>query len=339
MARILVVEDDEAVIGLLAEVLRSWGHEVILATDGREAYRQIYIAWPVFDVVLCDLELPRMQGHDLLTRLEDQLRPRTPVVVVSGKDRLIDSLDELDRWIVGVLKKPFHIEDLRGIVDEALRRRADLLQGQEEEHLQDLERRLDVLVAENVQLFEEARLDPLSRLPNRRRLEEDLGKKHANTNRYGSAFALALVDVDDFRRFNDKLGYEGGDVAIRHIAKLLDQATREGDTVYRYGGDEFVVLMEAQSLVQGIQVADRLRLAVVTAAVPEAIGGLAEQITLSVGVAAAIKGDSRSIVALIREANRHLDDAKLSGGNCIRPEAWSEAGPDATASTGAPPSV
>lgn len=333
MARILVVEDDRGVIELLTEVLEKAGHEVTLVLDGQEAYRRVFLEWPEFDAILCDLELPSMQGPDLLARLQGQVRGRTPVVVVSGKDRLIDSLGEARQWVVDVVRKPFRLEELEAVVAKALVERARLRSHRVAEdrlercemRVRELEQRVHDLVEDNVALFEEAREDMLSGLPNRRRLHEDLGKKHANTDRYGSPFALAFCDIDDFRRFNENFGYQGGDRAIQHLANLLNTATREGDTVYRYGGDEFVVVMEAQNLRQGIGVADRLRKAVAAGEVPEAIGGSAERITMSVGVADARQGEDRDITTLVNEANEHLSTAKVDGGNCVRPKRWNAA--------------
>ena len=320
MARILLVEDDESMVDLLAQAFETWGHDVSVVQDGSEAYRRVYVSWPAYDLLICDLALPSMQGHDLLRRLERQLRERTPVIVVSGRERLIDSLGDVANWVFEILRKPFRIPELQRAVEAALEQRQAWLGGDAgDQSFVELQKRVDALVAENVGLFEQARLDPLTRLPNRRRLEEDLDKKWANTDRYGSPFAFALGDVDDFRKFNTDLGYEGGDRAVRHVAQLLDAATREGDTVYRYGGDEFVVVMEAQSLDQGVRVADRLRAALEAAPVPEPLVAVADRITMSIGVAAAVPGESRSTSRLLRQANRHLDEAKLAGGNCVRP--------------------
>jgi len=328
MARVLVVEDDEGVVDLLTGALSEREHEVTVVRDGEQAYVELFRAWPIYDLVLCDLELSRMPGRELLTRVAGQVRARTPVVVVSGNDRLLDALGDVEDWVFDVLRKPFDLEDLYLKVERALEHRETLRLGeaaqcglQEVQHrLDELERRIHDLARQNVQLFEEARLDSLTRLPNRRRFEEDMGRKYANTDRYGAPFAIALVDVDDFRQFNEHLGYEGGDRAIQHVASLLTQATRGGDLVYRYGGDEFIVVMEAQSLAQGLHVAERLVQSVAASPVPELIRGVIEPITISAGVAAVASGDERSVSTLVREANRFLSQAKKAGGNCARPD-------------------
>ena len=327
MARVLVIEADDGVVALLRRVLGAGGHDVTVVRDGEQAYLELFRAWPVYDLVLCDLELAHMSGRELLSRVGPQLRARTPVVVVSGNDRLLDALGDVEEAVFDVLRKPFELDDLNLKVERALAHRETLRVGEAvhcgleevQQRLAELERRIHDLARQNVELFEEARLDPLTRLPNRRRFEEDMGRKYANTDRYGAPFAIALCDVDSFREFNEHLGYEGGDRAIQHVANLLTVATRGGDVVYRYGGDEFIVVMEAQSLAQGVRVADRLVDAVAAAPVPERIAGVVDPITISAGVAAVASGDARSVSALVREANRFLLEAKRAGGNCVRP--------------------
>lgn len=317
MSRILVVEDDPSLSALLAEALKGWGHTVEVAHDGSQGYELVYTANPPYDLVLCDLELPKMPGPTLLRTASQQLRERTPVVIVTGADRLIDALGETRRWAFGILRKPFEMAHLREIVDHALQQRAVYARArQQSRKIDELEARIRDLVKQNQALYEEARLDALTRLPNRRRLHEDLGRMYANADRYARPFALALLDVDDFRRYNSRLGYAGGDRAIRRVASLLLRAIRHGDTVYRFGGDEFVVVMQAQDIDQGIFVTDRLRDEIAKTS-PEEDG---ERITLSAGVAAVHPGDPRSIAALIRRADEQLRLAKAAGGNCVQPQ-------------------
>ena len=119
MGRILVVEDDPGLLGFLETALKGWGHEVDVAQDGQEAYQKIYLARPVYDLILCDLVMPSMQGQDLLRRVAGQLRNRTPVIVISGKDRAIDALGEIRDWAFRVLRKPCEVKDLQVSVEQA----------------------------------------------------------------------------------------------------------------------------------------------------------------------------------------------------------------------------
>jgi diguanylate cyclase (GGDEF)-like protein len=261
-----------------------------------------------------------MPGPTFLRTAAQQLRGRTPVIIMTGADRMLDALGETRRWAFGILKKPFDLEHLREIIEHALRQRAVYVTAHRQaERIQELEARIRDLVTQNQVLFEEARLDALTCLPNRRRLHEDLGRLYANAERYDRPFALALLDVDNFRRYNQEQGYAGGDRAIRRVAELLHGAVRKGDTVYRFGGDEFVVVMQAEALEQAVTAADRLREAVARAS-GAGEGSVEGPITLSTGVAWVEPGEPRSISALIQRADEHLRKAKLAGGNTVFPQ-------------------
>ena len=106
MGRILVVEDDPALQDFFRQALEAWGHDVDEALDGHDAYQKIFLSQPNYDLVLCDLVMPSMQGQDLLRRVAGQLRERTPVVVISGKEHAIDMLGDIREWAFCVLRKP-----------------------------------------------------------------------------------------------------------------------------------------------------------------------------------------------------------------------------------------
>ena len=320
MARILVVEDDASLLAMLGEALREWGHQVDVAGDGIGGYEKVYLADATYDVVLCDLELPRMPGPTFLRTAVQQLRGRTPVIIMTGADRMLDALGETRRWAFGVLKKPFQLDHLREIVEHALQQRVVYERATKQaQRIDELEARIRDLVMQNQALFEEARLDALTLLPNRRRMQEDLGRMYANADRYDRPFALALCDVDDFRRYNKEQGYVGGDRAIRRVADLLRAALRQGDTIYRFGGDEFVIVMQADEIVEAVVAMERLRQAVEHGSSAHREGDQDERITLSIGVAAVEPGESRSVPALIQRADEQLRIAKAAGGNCTYP--------------------
>ncbi len=320
MARILIVEDDEALSRLLSEALESWGYDVDAVGDGTDGYERVYLAPAGYDVVLLDLELPRMPGPTFLRNAAGQLRERTPVVIMTGEQRMLDALGETRRWAFGVLKKPFELQHMREMVEHALKQRAVYVTARRQaERIQELETRVRDLVTQNQALFEEARLDALTRLPNRRRLQEDLGRLRANAERYARPFAFALFDVDDFRRYNSKCGYTGGDRAIQWVADLLREAVRRGDSVYRFGGDEFVVVMEAQGIEQAVIAAERLRAHVAARSRAED-APVEGPVTMSAGVVAVEAGAPRSVTQLVQQADRLLRSAKASGGDRVHPE-------------------
>ena len=131
MARVLVVEDDDAALELLTQELESAGHDVRVVRDGEEAYVALFRAWPVYDLLVCDVELSRMPGRDLLARVAAQVRSRTPVLVVGGNERLLDGLGEVEEWIFDILRKPIEPEDLHLKLERALAHRETLRVGED----------------------------------------------------------------------------------------------------------------------------------------------------------------------------------------------------------------
>ena len=89
------------------------------------------------------------------------------------------------------------------------------------------------------QLAHLACTDPLTQLRNRLSLDDDLGAVHARSERHARPYAVAMCDIDYFKSYNDALGHQAGDQALRSVAAALTAALRQGDVVYRYGGEEF----------------------------------------------------------------------------------------------------
>jgi diguanylate cyclase (GGDEF)-like protein len=108
-------------------------------------------------------------------------------------------------------------------------------------------------------LFAVSRTDPLTGVGNRLRMEEELAAAYSRAKRYGHHFSLAIVDVDHFKGFNDGFGHLAGDEALKQVASTLRARLRSADSVFRYGGEEFVVVLPEQSLAEAVGVVDRMR--------------------------------------------------------------------------------
>jgi two-component system cell cycle response regulator len=111
----------------------------------------------------------------------------------------------------------------------------------------------------NERLFQESREDPLTHLGNRLRLEEDLDVLQARSRRYGHSYAVALCDVDLFKEYNDRYGHPAGDRVLGKVARAIMRNRRGGDTAYRYGGEEFLIVLPEQTLQAAASKADSLR--------------------------------------------------------------------------------
>ena len=160
--------------------------------------------------------------------------------------------------------------------------------------------------------FTEVRTDPLTGVSNRRALDESLENMFSMFDRYDTEFSVVIVDIDHFKKINDELGHLSGDRMLQQVARLLDDNARDTDIVARYGGEEFVLLLPKTQLDGACIFADRVRDSV----------DLETKLTISVGVSAALDGDTPESV--LSRADKALYGAKAAGRNCC----WQHSGDD-----------
>jgi diguanylate cyclase (GGDEF)-like protein len=159
--------------------------------------------------------------------------------------------------------------------------------------------------------------DPLTGIPNRRALDEHLADELARARRYGTPLAVVMLDLDHFKRLNDRHGHAAGDAVLRHVAKLLDAEKRRGDTIARFGGEEFVAILSHADETAAQIWAERVRGRLGASAVE--LGGTLLRVTASFGVAAALPGDSGEVnpATLLEAADQALYGAKARGRNRV----------------------
>jgi diguanylate cyclase (GGDEF)-like protein len=174
-----------------------------------------------------------------------------------------------------------------------------------------------------MQLQHAAERDHLTGCHNRRYLHDKLMGTHPDdTLRHAAGLTVVLCDIDNFKSINDTHGHADGDAVIRSFAGLLGTMTRGGlDSVIRYGGEEFLAILPATSLDEGIRLAERLRLRFAASATPSADGGDGIRTTASFGVASTgpLQGQAApTLQELIAAADKLMYEAKRSGRNCVR---------------------
>jgi diguanylate cyclase len=158
----------------------------------------------------------------------------------------------------------------------------------------------------------EARTDPLTRLPNRRALDDRLLPLLGQWRKQRRPFSVLMIDVDHFKQLNDRYGHLAGDQALRHIAEVLRATVSDGDLVARVGGEEFAVLAAECDLSAGCKLAELVRKAVCESRYQ--LGGQTVPLSVSVGLATARPDDDS--VTLVRRADEALYCAKRNGRNC-----------------------
>ena len=283
-SNILVVDDNPDKLRLLEAALRLAGYHVITATDGEEALASVESFQP--DLIITDVMMPRMNGHELAERIRSN--PRTkfiPVIMQTAAGRNADDLRRASE--VGALGYITDPTDL------------DLLMARTRTLLE-FKAYLDVCE-------EAAFTDHMTGLANRRRFERQLDREVNRTLRYNHPFSLLMLDLDHFKFVNDNFGHNTGDEAIRGIGRVLQEGTRGIDLAARIGGEEFAVLLVETGQSGAVEVAERLRLAIRAMAIP-----LVGQITASFGVAECpLSGQTAA--EMLNAADVALYEAKRSG--------------------------
>lgn len=306
--RVLIAEDDAVSRMILRRSVEKLGHECLIAEDGVKAL-ELYRKTPEVDLVISDWMMPGIDGLELCRRIRDEVRDGYTYFI------FLTALGDRDHLLMGLgagaddyLSKPLDRDELQVRLISAYR-------------VTQLHRRLAVQNKElerlNDRLFEQSREDPLTRLGNRLRLHEDLEVLQARAQRYGHTYSVALCDVDQFKAYNDHYGHLAGDEVLKKVAATIARQRRCGDTAYRYGGEEFLVVLPEQSLEAATAAADRLRKAVEELRIPHEASDPPGIVTVSVGVAAMSTGGSANADELFKQADAALYMAKEAGRNRV----------------------
>jgi diguanylate cyclase (GGDEF)-like protein len=304
--RILLAEDDPTSRLVVETALRSLGHECHAVIDGTQAWEAFRSQQP--DVVISDSMMPGLSGLELCRKIRAHRSPHyTYFIMVTSRGALHDVLEGMNAGADDYLIKPLDPDDLEARLVAAAR--VTTL------HAQLASQRIE-LEGLNHELTVIAGRDPLTGLGNRRALEDDLFHLEAQVSRYGHRYCMALFDVDHFKSFNDTYGHPAGDEILKLVATQLYDHARAGDTMYRYGGEEFLCIFPEQSLATGTLAVERMRTGVERLAVPHA-GTPLGVLTISAGMAMLDPGDTRSSSEVLREADQALYRAKLLGRNRV----------------------
>jgi diguanylate cyclase (GGDEF)-like protein len=293
---ILVVDDDRLMRGVLAEILRNFGYEIVVAADGTEALGQLQTRR--FDLVITDLIMPQMSGLDLI-RTGRQLDPQIDFVVITASNSVDIAVETLKAGAADYIVKPFHLEQIRIVVARALEMR----------RLRERARKADFYKTL-------AERDGLTGLLNYRSFQEVLRQELQRSLRYERNLSLLMVDVDKFKDLNDMRGHLCGDRVLQQIARLLDENCREQDYCCRYGGEEFAIVVPETDKSGALRLAERIRSSVELTKFLADDGPPLSRLTVSVGVATR-PPDGSTPPELVEAADRAMYAAKALGRNAV----------------------
>ncbi len=195
-------------------------------------------------------------------------------------------------------------------------RRTYLLQKQKEDLENLVAKRTIELEAANAQLEMLIRNDALTGVTNRRGFDEKFEEEWRRASRYDAFISILMLDVDYFKKFNDSLGHQEGDKALKMIATALSKLfKRAGEIVARYGGEEFVVLLPAISHGETIEAAERARIEIEELKLSHPSSEVSSVVTVSIGYAIGLPAKKGSSQELILSADKALYKAKENGRN------------------------
>jgi diguanylate cyclase (GGDEF)-like protein len=280
--RLLLVDDQPVNIQALHRVFAQ-DCQLLMATDAGRALQLCRDRQP--DLVLLDVQMPGMDGHELFAELKaDPMLSSIAVIFLTAQDDPDDESRALDAGAADFISKPFNPSVVRARVRTqlTLKHQADLLR-------------------------ELAFIDGLTGVHNRRHFDERFLAEARRAQRSRSPMAVVLADVDHFKRYNDALGHLAGDDCLRRVAAALRGCLRRPtDLLARYGGEEFVSLLPDTDLAGAIGVAQLMEDAVRALALPHP--GIEGSVTISLGVAAGCQEQG-----LVDAADKALYLAKAAG--------------------------
>jgi len=287
--RLLIVDDQPANIQALYQAF-SADHQVFMATGGEQALALCASKQP--DLVLLDIEMPLIDGHEVCRRLKADAATRDiPVVFVTAHNDEAAEARGLDAGAVDFIAKPINPRIVRARVKTHLTLKAQ----------SDLLRRW-------------VYVDGLTGVHNRRHFDEHLAAEWGRAVRNNTALSAVLLDVDFFKRYNDRYGHQAGDDCLRRVAATLKaNLKRPADLVARYGGEEFVCLLPDTGLDGAMQLARRLGQQVFAQGIEHADSSAAPVVTVSLGVCSKREQATGTAAELLRQADAQLYAAKARG--------------------------
>ncbi len=216
--RILVVDDEPQICNLLARFLTEEGYFVNVAFNGDDALK-LFSSTP-FDIIITDMNMPYVDGLELIKKIKS-MHHNVDIIAITGFAQTYQYTEVIEAGAADFLYKPFQLEELRAKLKRILRDRE-----------------------ERTKLAEMLFKDALTEAYNRYALEKIVSRELGRAIRLKYSLFLFFLDVDNFKEFNDTYGHVAGDVFLRKFVNAIKRVIREGlDFLFRYGGDEFILLV------------------------------------------------------------------------------------------------
>jgi len=287
--KVLVVDDAPDTLEIIQKLLRYEGYDVVVATTGEDGVKKVEEERP--DVVLMDINLPGIDGNEALRQIRSN-HPHQCIIVLTAFATVENAIYALKEGAFDFLKKPFENEHLIHTVNQCVEQYKTL---REKENLEEEVRRLSIT-------------DDLTGLYNHRHFFKTLEAELARLKRQKTSLSLLMFDLDNFKKYNDLYGHLEGDRVLKTVGEIVKNSIRSNvDTGYRYGGDEFTVLLIGASADRARSIAERIRTSIEQAK--------SHHITVSIGLSE--YRDDFDLEGFVKSADDAMYRAKNSGGNRV----------------------
>jgi two-component system cell cycle response regulator len=287
--KVLIVDDAPDTLEIIQKLLHYEGYDVAMASTGEEGVKKVEDEKP--EVVLMDINLPGIDGTEALRRIRI-INPLQCVIMLTAFATVDNAVRALKEGASDFVKKPFENEHLIHIVNQCLEKYKTL---KEKEKLEEEVRRLSVT-------------DDLTSLYNHRHFFKTLEAELVRLRRQKTSLSLLMFDLDNFKNYNDRYGHLEGDKVLKNVGEIVKHSIRYNvDSGYRYGGDEFAVLLIGASMDQAMTIAERIRSSIEQTEF--------QNITVSIGLSE--YRDHFDLEGFVKSADNALYTAKHSGGNRI----------------------
>jgi diguanylate cyclase (GGDEF)-like protein len=281
---ILVIEDNPEVASSLGSALKSVGFQPWLVNTPQEGLEALKST--SFPVVITELRSPKMNGAQFV-REAHKISPNVNVLVLTLYSFIASAIEAMEAGAYGYITKPLNSSEIRIVVQRAVERFFLLSTSEDKDYLVDL-----------------AIKDGLTGLFNRRYFNELINVELKRMARSATSLSLLMLDIDNFKNYNDTKGHQAGDELLKGVAKTVRGSVRAVDMVCRYGGEEFVAILPQTEKSSAQIIAERIRVQV----------GLYFPTTVSIGIST-YPDDAREVEPLLKKADNALYQAKQTGKN------------------------
>jgi len=295
--KILIADDERFNLNMLVNILKS-DYKIIIAKDGKQTIERAISNFP--DLILLDVMMPEMNGYDVCKNLkENEVTKDIPIIFITAMKEEGDEAKGFDLGAADYITKPFRPPIVMARVKAQLKMKwqADMLR-------------------------EMACIDVLTEIPNRQKFEDIFDMEWKRAVRKKTPLSVAYIDIDFFKKYNDKYGHGRGDTCLKEVAQdLVKTAKRPADFVARFGGEEFIAIFPETDISGAMSIAENMRRNIELLKIPHAPSAPLDYVTVSIGVNSVFPSGGFSdsaLVSIISDADKMLYKAKEEGRNQVK---------------------